>query len=358
MKYIFIDSNQYRHLFSSSEGFSKDIYNLLINLIEKKHADLILPQQTKDEVIRHIFGDWKDQNLNSIKSKIDTRKKYLEYEKSLKGYVKWDALKKEIEKEICGFEKDLKTVEAKFSSKNSKSHQKLKNLFDRAKIVDDSEELFRKAEIRMKKGNPPYNQDKIGDSLIWESILFYIKGESAKKPGLFIIASDNKAWGNDTCFHRFLQDEYKNLFSDGSVEIATQLSKISLFTKQEQEKIEKDERENLKNNTIDDFMGSDSFIAAGKNANKLLLYKDILCLKDLEKIIESSNNNYQIYQSIFTSSALKLLFLGDNDYVIREAEKISASLWRQFVEKYKINLKRQIDEKTEQESTLEEHIPF
>lgn len=53
MKYLFIDSNQYRHIFSANEQFSDEILDLLLKLNEKNKLKFIVPQQVKDEVERN-----------------------------------------------------------------------------------------------------------------------------------------------------------------------------------------------------------------------------------------------------------------------------------------------------------------
>jgi len=43
MKYIFIDTNQYQHIFSENEGFSENIKEILVRLIDREHVRLLLP---------------------------------------------------------------------------------------------------------------------------------------------------------------------------------------------------------------------------------------------------------------------------------------------------------------------------
>ena len=87
MKYIFIDSTQYRFLFSRSEGFSEKIYELLIKLIDRNRIRLLLPQQTKDEVERNRFREWPEAEINRIANKIQNCQKLIDQlQESLKKY--------------------------------------------------------------------------------------------------------------------------------------------------------------------------------------------------------------------------------------------------------------------------------
>ena len=80
MKYIFIDTNQYRHIFSKNEGFSDEIKNLLDKLINQNHIKIILPQQVKDEVERNRFENWYNDELS------DNNKKIQKINSDLKGF--------------------------------------------------------------------------------------------------------------------------------------------------------------------------------------------------------------------------------------------------------------------------------
>lgn len=84
MKYIYIDTNQYRHLFSSTEGFSEDIFRLLNLLLGQGKAKLLLPQQTSDEIERNRLRGWPESELKGYASKIEDLKKKLRNSKIFK----------------------------------------------------------------------------------------------------------------------------------------------------------------------------------------------------------------------------------------------------------------------------------
>lgn len=361
MKYIYIDSNQYRHIYSSSEGFSQEVYDLLMRLTDREdHAQLLLPQQTKDEVERNRFRPWPEAEESDISSKIEKLAKRIESIKSEYGeYSGIKYLLKNLESEKSNLEKESHLISKRFISVRSKQNQKIKKLFDKAQILPESTEITTKAQIRLAKGNPPYTKDKkIGDLLIWESLLSYLGEKKNQKPQMIFVSNDKVAWGRNQ-FDPWLESEYKNI-TQGNIFFSNRLSDIPDLTTEEQEKIRKEEEENLKKNAITDFVSSQSFVSAGSNAQRLLSCKNFLNEDDYRKILMGSVSNHEIYQSFFTPTTLKELIEGENGYVVRQVEVIPSELWERFEKRYQTGLKRQSSENTSDpiESINSGGIPF
>lgn len=354
MKYILIDSNQYRHLFSVSEGFSDSVYQLLIKLIDSGQAKLILPQQIKDEVERNRYRGWPEAEIKNINTKIKTLSDLIDKkDEDLSMYKSYMPLKKEFESEIGKLSKESDRISKTFTSNKSKANQKLKKIFDKAVFIPETEAIRNSADLRFRKGNPPYN-DNLGDSLIWESAIDYLK--NFKRSDLIFVTNDKRAWG-ESVFDTFLQNEFKNKVK-GNVLYKNKLSDIPDLTADEQEKIRAEELDNAKRNAISDFVNSQSFIDAGSNINKLLSYKELLGPSDYEEILRASLDNHEIYQSFFTAIPLKVLLTGIGGYAIPEVEKIDASLWERFCGRYEISLKRQSDAPETFSMEDDEGIPF
>lgn len=353
MKYIFIDSNQYRHLFSLSEGFSDSVHDLLIKLIGSNHVKLLLPQQTKEEVERNRYRQWPENEIKNIETQIvklgDLLKKR---EKDMGSFKSYRNLVEEINDEIKRLDKEKDKILSTFTNNKSKANQKLKKLVGKAEIINENQKVRELAEIRFKKGNPPYG-DNMGDSLIWESLLYYL--ENTKRADLIFVANDKKAWGKFD-FDQILQDEFK-IRIKGKVHYINRLSDIPELTAEEQEKIKSEEIENLKRNVVTDFVNSQSFTDAGEKANRLLLYKDFFSIDDYKDILQASLDNHEIYQSFSTAGPLRELVTGAEGYVVKEVETIDSELWSRFTKQYNISLKRQADQQKETNDT-DEDIPF
>ena len=339
MKYIFLDSNQYRHLFSRSEGFSDEVLQLLVKLINTQNIKLLLPSQTKEEVERNRYRSWPESSIKNSENKIKRLEDLLtKTEKELSNYKSFKKLRTEIEKEIVKEKKDKEKIYKTFTSNRSKQNNKLRILFQKANLIKEEEIIIRKAEIRFKKGNPPYDGVDFGDALIWESLLEYLPSGS----DLIFVAHDNDAWGKEG-FDPWLGKEYKEK-KKGKVFFSNKLSDIEELTSEEQEKIRKEELENLKQNAVSDFINSPSFVEAGERAQRLLIYKDLLTSDDFMEILKASSSNHEIYMSFFTASPLRDLVSGNDGYVDSKIEPLSADLWRKFADFYGIKLKRQSDE--------------
>jgi hypothetical protein len=376
MKYIYIDSNQYRHLFSQTKGFSEDVYNLLLLLIDEGKIQLLLPKQTKEEVERGFLRRWPDDEIKDIRNKIKEHKKL--QEKIKNDFADFDTHKKlleEIDKKISQSEKEVKKIYWFFTNKDSEPNKKLKELFNCGDIIEETEIIVNKAKLRHEKDNPPYDR-KLGDPLIWESLLTHLieekKKESVSDINLIFVANDKDAWGDDQ-FDKWLENEYKEKVG-GKIFYSKRLSDIRAFTAEEQkilekelskkveelkERIKKAELGEAKQNAIVDFISSPSFIKAGERAKKLLEYKELLTVEDYKAIIRGSLSNPQISQSFFTPPYLLELVTGENGYVVKQVESIDNESWRQFLERYDISLERQLDKKQLLENEIDiKKIPF
>lgn len=352
MKHIFIDANQYRHLFSRFEGFSEEVFQLLIKLIDRQHIKLLLPQQTKEEVERNRFRGWPESVLKSGENKIIKLLEQLgKAEKEFSEYKGLKKIKSEIEKQIKSVQKDQKNVQKTFISNHSKQNQKLRKLFKRAELIQETEEIRSRAQIRHQKGNPPYDKEGIGDSLAWESLLSHLP----RRAHLIFVAHDNDAWGN-LVFDKWLENEYKERVK-GEIFYSKKLADIPDLTNEEQKKIRKEELENLKQNAVTDFINSSNFMEAGARAKKLLQFKENLNTVDYKEIFQASLTNHEIYQSFFTSEPLLQLITGDKDYVVKEIESVDRELWQRFTGRFNIQLKRQSDQQDEKEIDIKD-LPF
>lgn len=353
MRYIFIDSNQYRHLFSLSEGFSDSVYDLLIKLITSNHVKLLLPQQTKEEVERNRYRQWPENEIKAIETQIDKLEDLFEKgKKDLGSFKSYKSISEEIHNEKLRFEKEKTTILSTFTSNKSKANQKLRKLVEKAEFISETGSIREAADIRFKKGNPPYS-DNMGDCLIWESLLVYI--ESTKKADLIIVANDKRAWGRFD-FDQILQDEYKTR-GKARIYYINKLSDIPELTSAEQEKIKTEELENSKRNAVTDFVNSQSFTDAGDKANRLVVYKELLTIDDYKNILTASLTNHEIYQSFFTPIPLRELVTGSEDYVVKKLESVDGELWGRFVKQYNISLKRQINQ-SRKVSDIDDGIPF
>lgn len=353
MKYLYIDANQYRHLFSRSEGFSEEVFQLLIKLTNNAQIQLLLPQQTKEEVERNRFRKWPESLIKTLESKIKSIQE--KSEKIAKEYGEYKAhaqLQKELAFRVAQLQKEQKLIKKNFLSKLSPQNVKLYELFAKAKFIPETVELRVSAEVRHRKGNPPYDNEDIGDCLIWESLLVFLP----PRAHLIFIANDKTAWG-DGAFDQWLLNEFKEKVH-GNLSYSHELADIPGLTKAEQMKIRSHELESTKQSAVSDFVDSPSFTGAGERANRLSHYKDILTEEDFKVIVKACLDNHEIYESFFTEIPLTDLVRGENNYVDPRLESVDGDLWRKFSKKFNISFKRQSDDIPTMANIDSEDIPF
>ena len=109
-----------------------------------------------------------------------------------------------------------------------------------------------------------------------------------------------------------------------------------------QTKIKPEEVKNIKDNIINDFINSKSFVSAGRNAEKLLIIKKQLTKEDWEKIIKGSISNHEIYQSFFVPPVIKEVISGDEEgfWTVKEMDYINDDLWDKFKKMFSVDLTR------------------
>lgn len=368
MKYLFIDSNQYKHIFSTNEQFSDEILELLLKLHKNNKLKFIIPKQVIDEVERNRDNKWCEIEKNSLKNKIRNLDNLLT---DLNNKI---GSNKEYEKEFIRLgdkiqknkiERDLRKVDSKYYKLQSKQNQQLKKIFKNAVIIEDGEEIIKSAYYRFLKHNPPYDptaedrdnyeNSKFGDCIIWESLLNYFNKKENKSSELIFIAKDHNAWGNRK-FNNWLLKEFKDV-TGGNITYGQSISDIKDLTLEEQAKLKKLESNELKEDAINSFLLGGQYAFIGRKILKIVEFKDSLNLSDYERICRGALSNPDIYKSIYAPHAFKILLEDPNNsgYVLPIIEKVDYELWDRFSKRFNLELKRQGDEIPV--INLEEEIP-
>lgn len=224
---------------------------------------LLLPQQVKEEVERDRCRKWPEDEIETMKTKIKSLESICtKAEEDLaKNKLSSKKIRAQFEKEIQQVKKDCDRVNKVFTNNSSKPNQKLKALFAKAQFIEENEKVFKNAQRRHQKGNPPCNDAKIGDALIWESLLCYLSESSqvGRKAmvKLIFVANDPKAWGRDV-FDPWLKKEFKER-AGGVIIFSKKISDISDLTKEEREKIREKEIANIERNATVDIIGRSDF---------------------------------------------------------------------------------------------------
>ena len=197
MKNVFIDANIWLSLYHYSnddlEQFSK-LKELLVSDIR-----LFIPKQICDEVQRN-----RDSKIKDALSKFEGfnfnfpafTKNYDEYSAFSQRY---NELKRE-HKDWC------KKIREDIKNQTLAADSVIQDFFEHDRILDCTEEMVRRAEIRYKTGNPPGKDNKFGDAINWECLLANVPDEE----DLYFISADKDYSSviDDNNFNLFLQKEW------------------------------------------------------------------------------------------------------------------------------------------------------
>ena len=190
----------------------------------------------KEEVERNRFETWyanelkdNDKKIEKVQSEITVFETALgEFSVELKG------VKRKLEEKLLTLRKEAVSIKKRYRGLKSKANKKLKKLFDEAEFIEETDEIVQRAWLRLDKGNPP-NDNKLGDALIWESLLLYLK--ILPRSTMVFVARDGGAWGRDG-FNPWLERELKQK-TGVSISLTNVLSDIDGLTKAEENEIER-----------------------------------------------------------------------------------------------------------------------
>jgi hypothetical protein len=169
---LFIDTNALLNFYHFS-GEDLEELKKLAALIEHGEVTLWLPQQVCDEFARNRDGKIKDAMAGS------TQKFSLTAPAFFRNYKEFSELRDIMKSAGAIHAKLLTAVKSDFEKKGLAADQTIKSLFDKAKMIERSPEIFAKAIERFRVGNPPGKKKAtIGDEVNWESLLYAVPNGS------------------------------------------------------------------------------------------------------------------------------------------------------------------------------------
>lgn len=344
MKYICIDSNIYRGLFAQSRDFKDDVINLLLKLIDNDKIRLLLPLQVRYEVERDRYGEWCHNDIARLERDATTKtKETLEFKQKYGSYDQSTALFEALNQELDGIEQEKERTQYRYRNNDSEENSILRQIFSKAVGIDETPAMIDAARLRTEKRNPPRDSDgHMGDCIIWECLLTYFKSHCTQGDTLILISNDDKAWWCDGELNRWLAQEWSNVTAC-AIGLVRGIADVGELTKNEQAAMRQKEQGEMKRNLIADFAGSSSFVAAGDNANRLMMIKESLNKEDLEQILSACLVNWQIKQSYFTGMPLTTLLRDEGSMAIEITDDIDDKLWSAFCTTYGIALSRPKD---------------
>ena len=198
---VFIDSNIWLSLYHFTNDDLKQ-FKKLNELVESQNGiKLFLPQQLYDEVLRNRDAKIKEAftQFSSFTLTFPAFcKEYREYRSFSRDYTSL----RERHKKWC------EKIKKDFQKRKLPVDEVLSDFFKPDRIIECSDELIERAEIRYRRGNPPGKNNSIGDAINWECLLEKVPD----KEDLYLISADKdyaSALDPDS-FETFLAEEWHN----------------------------------------------------------------------------------------------------------------------------------------------------
>lgn len=279
---IFLDTNVFLSFYHFSNEDLQELEKLLA-LIKSKEVILYLPQQTKEEFRRN-----RDTKINDAIKKIREEKLTSTFPQICKDF---EQEYENIKESVKQYEKNKQIIVnniIEHATNNSlKADITIKKLFDKAELIETTEEVIRTAKMRFDLGNPPGKNKSYGDAINWETLL----GKVDTWDDFYFISDDSD-------YYSVLDKELFNsyLFEEWRVKNSSDLKyykRLSLFLKEKYPQIiiaSEYEKDNLINR-----LASSNNFASTHSIIRSLREFDRFTEKQVNDFVYAAISNSQIY---------------------------------------------------------------
>lgn len=233
---LFIDTNIFLSFYHLSSDDLEELRKLSV-LLRQRQVELLLPSQVVDEFRRNRENKIADSLKGLREQKLNLQ--YPQICKDYEEYSKLSELQKEYEKHHTIL---LEKINKNVNCEGLKADAIIKELFDLATLIDITDDLVKRAQLRYNRGNPPGKKNSLGDAIIWESILtvpekndvHFITDDGDYCSPLnkdmfngFLLYEWSNAKGSHLFFYKRLSNFFKAYFPD--IRLASELEKDLLI---------------------------------------------------------------------------------------------------------------------------------
>ena len=189
----------------------------------------------------------------------------------------------------------LQEVEAQASARTFRADELIKQIFDKAKVINTTSSLVERARDRLDLGNPPGKINSIGDRLNWESLLSEVP--TGNDLHLLTRDSDYFALFAVPAPNMFLVNEWRTL-KQGEIYLYRGIkgfaSKVDQSIVFEIEDPPIEEQDPIRTAAIDDLACCGSFSMAHSAVANLMPYIKIFTTSELERLMQIACDNSQV----------------------------------------------------------------
>lgn len=329
---LFIDTNIYLTFYHFTSEDLEELRKLLV-LIDSGKVKLFITSQVIDEFNRN-----REAKVSDALNKFKESKIINQFPQICKQYPEFRELREFArgieEKKAAIIEKLLDDIENKVLG----ADKIILELFEKAEVIKLTGEIFRKAELRIKLGNPPGKNKSYGDAINWESLLLniqegqvlriitddsdYISQLNDNKMSDFLIAEWEENKKSPVHFYKKLSAFFKDKFPD--IKLASELEKELAISK---------------------LIASENFISTHLAISRLSKFTEFSD-EQINQIIEAATTNSQIYL-IRSDADVK-------DFLLSVAQGKEGVINPEIFDK----LKKMFEDNADEEKTKIEEVPF
>ncbi len=197
---LFIDTNVFLSFYHLSNDDLEEIHKLAV-LLDKGDVKLWLPEQVKDEFKRN-----RENKVSDALKKLKEQQKKPQFPQICKDYDEYSEIRDlqiEYGKKLSSL---IKKVSDDVETRGLKADEKILELFEKANVIEITQELVEKARFRIDIRNPPGKDGSLGDAINWEALLETVpEGED-----LYLVADDKDYYSvlDENTLKDFLSDEW------------------------------------------------------------------------------------------------------------------------------------------------------
>lgn len=291
---LFIDTNIFLQFYRLTDEDLSEL-DKLKSQIQAKHIVLFITQQVKDEFSRNREKEIK-KSLDSMK-KLKINQSYPSMMRHGDDFEELQKLKKDFNSKLDSITDKLRN---QIDGRTLKADALIDELFHLGEMIESSDEIFNKADKRMKLGNPPGKEKCLKDGINWEILLNHNFTEQ-----LNFIVADTDYWcpiSKDGKPRYFLSEEWSEI-KDTEIKFYESLSKF--FSENSSLEIQ------LTSNTavteaINMLTTSGGFRQTHLAITELnsLITSEVFTQENVDSIMQGAIDNPQIYRIILDEEIL------------------------------------------------------
>ena len=294
MKNLFIDTNVFLSFY---EFTNDDLVELekLLEYIDAEDIRLYLPEQVKNEFLSN-----RERVIDRSIKKLKESRMNIQFPQMCMVYPEYEVLKNSVKEYRNAHKPLIDSLEADIAQNQLRADILIDKVFDAAYGIDLTDEILNRTRRRIHLGYPPGKLSKLGDAVIWQSLLDTVpEGED-----LYLVSNDSdfqsllkkgqlhpfldKDWTESKSSILYFYSVLSDAFKDLSIQIV--LSEMQ-----------------SKSNAVDEFINSPSFHSTHIAVRELERFSQALTRWELNLILEAIVSNSQI-RLIFIDEDIQQFF--------------------------------------------------